>query len=134
MPAKSRREFSGVAGGRWARTVLWLKPEKTSVTAILLSGLTLVALYWFPMRRWFGRWGTTATDLTRVMVGDAAIVDPTYSATLAITVGARPEHSGRGWCKWGISAADCTATTGWIVCSGISIVQARTPSCGSFSG
>lgn len=76
MPAKSRREFSGVAGGRWARTVLWLKPEKTSVTAILLSGLTLVALYWFPMRRWFGRWGTTATDLTRVMVGDAAIVDP----------------------------------------------------------
>ena len=34
----------------------------------------------------------TASDLTRVMPGDAAVVDPTYSATLAITIAARPEH------------------------------------------
>jgi hypothetical protein len=33
-----------------------------------------------------------ATDRTRVMAGDGAVVDPTYSATLAITVDARPEH------------------------------------------
>jgi hypothetical protein len=62
------------------------------VAAIPVVMLALAALYWLPMRRWFGRWGTTATDRTRVMAGDAAVVDPTYSATLAITVDARPEH------------------------------------------
>ena len=70
-----------------------VKAEETPVAAILFSvALALAALYWFPMRRWFGRWGATATDRTRVMAGDGAVVDPTYSATLAITVDARPEH------------------------------------------
>jgi hypothetical protein len=62
------------------------------VAAILFGVLALVALYWFLVRRWFGRWGTTATDRTRVMAGDAAVFDPTYSATLAIMIDARPEH------------------------------------------
>ena len=62
------------------------------MAATLFCALTLAVLYWFPTRRWFGRWGSTATDLSRVMAGDAAVVDPTYSATLAITVDARPEH------------------------------------------
>jgi hypothetical protein len=62
------------------------------VAGILFGALTLALLYWFPARRWFDRWGCTATDLTRVMAGDAAVVDPTYSTTLAITVHARPEH------------------------------------------
>jgi hypothetical protein len=57
----------------------------------LLVILGVGLLYWFPIRRWFGRWGTTRADLTRVMSGDAAIVDPTYSATLAVTVRAQPE-------------------------------------------
>src|ERR671911_2119970 len=71
--------------------VLWSR-RRTPVAAILVVALALAALYWFPMRRWFGRWGATATDRTRVMAGDGAVVDPTYSATLAITVDARPEH------------------------------------------
>jgi len=54
--------------------------------------LVLALVYWFPLRRWFGRWGTTPVDRSRVMSGDAAIVDPTSAATLAITVAARPEH------------------------------------------
>jgi hypothetical protein len=62
------------------------------VAAILFGVLTLTLLYWFLARRWFERWGSTATDLARVMAGDAAVVDSTYSATLAITVNARPEH------------------------------------------
>jgi len=66
--------------------------KKTSMAAILFGALALALLYWFPARRCFERWGPTATDLTRVMAGDAAVVDPTYSATLAITVDARPEH------------------------------------------
>ena len=62
------------------------------MAAILVVALALAALYWFPMRRWFRRWGATATDRTRVMAGDGAVVEPTYSATLAITVDARPKH------------------------------------------
>lgn len=62
------------------------------MVAILLGVVTLAGIYWFPVRRWFARWGTTATDRTRVMIGDSAVVNPTYSATLAITVDARPEH------------------------------------------
>lgn len=54
--------------------------------------LALAVLYWVPVRRWFRRWGATGADLTREMAGDAAVADPTYSATLAITIDARPEH------------------------------------------
>ena len=53
--------------------------------------LTLVVLYWFPVRRWMARWGTTPSDLTRVMAGDRLIVDPTYSGTMALIVNAPPE-------------------------------------------
>ena len=53
--------------------------------------LALTVLYWFPVRRWFGRWGTTDEDLTRVMAGDAVIASPTHSATHAVTVEALPE-------------------------------------------
>jgi hypothetical protein len=53
--------------------------------------LTLTVLYWFPVRRWFRRWGTTHEDLARVMTGDALIANPTHSATHAVTVDASPE-------------------------------------------
>jgi hypothetical protein len=49
-------------------------------------------LYWFPLRRWFARWGATGDDLSRVMAGDGLLVDPTYSGTMAIIVHALPEH------------------------------------------
>jgi hypothetical protein len=62
------------------------------VILTVVVGFALVSLYWFPIRRWFGRWGTTPVDLARVMRGDAAIVRPTHSATLAVTVHARPDH------------------------------------------
>lgn len=51
----------------------------------------LAAVYWFPVRRWFGRWGTTSAELARVMPGDAVIANPTHSATHAVTVDASPE-------------------------------------------
>ena len=59
--------------------------------ARLLTIASLAALYWFPVRRWFARWGATADDCTRVMAGDALIVTPTHSATHAVTVEAAPE-------------------------------------------
>jgi hypothetical protein len=57
-----------------------------------LIGLALVLLYWFPIRRWMARWGSTASDLARVMAGDGFIAHPTYSGTMTVVVHARPEH------------------------------------------
>jgi len=38
------------------------------------------------------RWGATSSDVTRVMAGDALLVDPTFSGTMAIIVNTPPEH------------------------------------------
>ena len=57
----------------------------------LLVILILAMLYWFPVRRWFSRWGTTDEDLTRTMAGDTIIAHPTHSATHALTVDALPQ-------------------------------------------
>ena len=61
------------------------------MAALLFGVLALVVLYWLRMRRWFARWGATASDLTRIMAGDAAVVDPSYSATMAITIAEQAE-------------------------------------------
>ena len=58
----------------------------------LLVIVTGLLLYWFPMRRWMSRWGTTPSDLTRVMAGDSLLVNPTYSGMMAVIVNAAPEH------------------------------------------
>ena len=57
----------------------------------LLVALGLAVLYWFPIRRWFLRWGATPVDLRRAMTGDAMVALPTYATTLAITIDAPPE-------------------------------------------
>ena len=54
--------------------------------------LTLSVLYWFPIRRWMNRWGSTPADLSRVMAGDGLLVNATYSGTTAVIVNAQPEH------------------------------------------
>ena len=54
--------------------------------------LTFSVLYWFPIRRWMSHWGATPSDLTRVMAGDALLVNPMYSGTMAVIVDAAPEH------------------------------------------
>lgn len=54
--------------------------------------LVLTVLYWFPVRRRFASWGTTAEERTELMPGDGVISNPTHSATQAVTVDARPEH------------------------------------------
>lgn len=59
--------------------------------ATLLAILALALLYWFPVRRWFARWGATPDDLARVMTGDRVIANPTHTATHALTVDAPPE-------------------------------------------
>jgi hypothetical protein len=60
--------------------------------AILFVILAFALLYWFPIRRWMNRWGTTPSDLTRVMAGDGLLRNPTYSGTMAVIVNATPQH------------------------------------------
>jgi hypothetical protein len=57
----------------------------------LAGVLALTAVYWFPVRRWFSRWGTTPEELARVMPGDALIANPTEMSMQAVTVNAPPE-------------------------------------------
>ena len=62
------------------------------MTIIYLLGALSVALavYWFAVRGSFSRWGATSVDLARRMPGDALAPEPTFVATLAITVEAAP--------------------------------------------
>jgi hypothetical protein len=62
------------------------------MVAILFVILAFAVLYWFPIRRWMNRWGTTPSDLTRVMAGDGLLRNPTYSGTMAVIVNATPQH------------------------------------------
>jgi len=59
---------------------------------ILVVIVAVAVLYWFVARHWMARWGTTPSDLTRIMAGDRLIGDPTYSGTMAIIINAQPEH------------------------------------------
>ena len=52
--------------------------------------VALGLLYWFPVLSWFSRGGTNADELAGVMPGDALNVDPTQTATQAVTVNAAP--------------------------------------------
>ena len=57
----------------------------------IVAGLMVAGAYWFPVRRWFGRWGYTPEELARVMPGDALIPNPTEMSMMAVTVNAPPE-------------------------------------------
>jgi hypothetical protein len=59
---------------------------------ILVGVLALTAVYWFPVRRMFSRWGTTAEELACAMPGDGLIANPTNISMLALTVHAPPSH------------------------------------------
>ncbi len=58
------------------------------VLVLIASGL----VYGLSIRHWFVRWGATGPEITRPMRGDAGVMLPTYSATLAIGIDAKPEH------------------------------------------
>jgi hypothetical protein len=59
---------------------------------VFLVALTLLVLYWFPIRRRMNQWGATPSDLARAMAGDRLLPEWTYSGTTAVTIDARPEH------------------------------------------
>ena len=57
---------------------------------LALAVVTLSVLYWFPLRRWFSRWGTTPDERQRAMTGDA-LIEATHVTTHAITIDAPAE-------------------------------------------
>jgi hypothetical protein len=62
------------------------------VISRLLLILAIALLYWYPVRRWFNGWGTTADEVTHSMPGDQVIANPTNSAMQAVTINAPPEN------------------------------------------
>ncbi len=56
----------------------------------LASGAGVTALFGI-YRRWHLRWGATGEEVLRIMPGDEIIEHPTFDATRAVTVAARPE-------------------------------------------
>ena len=56
-----------------------------------IAFVTLALVYWFPVRRWFARWGSTPEELTRPMAGDHIVPNPTHWATHAVTIETPPE-------------------------------------------
>ncbi len=56
------------------------------------SILVLVILYLAVIRPWQLRWGATDEEVARLMPGDDVVRRPTFNATRAVTVKARPEH------------------------------------------
>jgi len=63
-----------------------------TIILIFILLLSLGLLYWFPVRHWFNRWGTTPNEVTSVMPGDKVIANPTNSAMQAVTVATSPEN------------------------------------------
>lgn len=58
---------------------------------ILGPSVALAVLYWIPVRRWMGSWGTTPEELARALPGDALVADPTDMSMQAVTVNTPPE-------------------------------------------
>ncbi|UCF79192.1 MAG: hypothetical protein JSW03_02765 [Candidatus Eiseniibacteriota bacterium] len=59
------------------------------VTALIVA---LGALFQSVYRPWQLNWGATAEEVARPMPGDELVKDPTFNATRAVTINARPEH------------------------------------------
>lgn len=58
---------------------------------IVLIGVMLI-IYVLLIRPWQLRWGATDEEVMRPMPGDELVLDPTFNATRAVTVKARPEQ------------------------------------------
>ena len=44
------------------------------------------------LRPWQLRWGATSDEISRTLPGDELVAEPTFDATRAITIAARPDH------------------------------------------
>ncbi len=61
-------------------------------TAFLCAFIGLVAFFYSVYRPWQLSWGATADEVTRPMVGDGLVENPTFNATRAVTVNTAAER------------------------------------------
>ncbi|HEY6407501.1 MAG TPA: hypothetical protein VIY29_08545, partial [Ktedonobacteraceae bacterium] len=59
---------------------------------IAALGVVLLGVYHRLIRPWQLRWGATDGEVTRAMAGDEVVKQPTFHATRAVTIQARPEE------------------------------------------
>ncbi len=60
--------------------------------SLLLPVLALGGVYGVVLRPWQLRWGARADEVARTMPGDDVVAAPSFNATRAVTIRARPEH------------------------------------------
>ena len=71
-----------------------MKVKSTRRIALLVTAflVVLVALFYLVYRPWQLSWGATADEVTRPMVGDGLVENPTFNATRAVTINAPAEQ------------------------------------------
>lgn len=66
--------------------VRWRRASAVAAVVVLLAAGGL----WFVYRPWALNWGATKEEIALAMVGDSVITDPTFNATRAVTITAKP--------------------------------------------
>jgi hypothetical protein len=69
--------------------------RRTLVRTLIASLVFLclfVLLTWFVYRPWALNWGSSDEEIARSMPGDEVLEDPTFNATRAVTIEAKPEE------------------------------------------
>jgi hypothetical protein len=72
-------------------------------------GVVLLGVYLRFIRPWQLRWGATDEEVARAMSGDDVVKQPTFNATRAVTIQARPEEIWPWLVQIGVTRA------GWII-------------------
>lgn len=66
--------------------------RKTVAIGVPVVGAALLGGYVRLLRPWQMRWGATDAEVARAMPGDDVVTHPTFNATRAVTIQARPEE------------------------------------------
>ncbi len=61
-----------------------------TLLALILVGLAILALYLVVVRPWQLRWGATDEEVAQRMTGDDVVTHPSFVATRAVTIKAKP--------------------------------------------
>ncbi|MCJ7531468.1 MAG: hypothetical protein MUO64_10625, partial [Anaerolineales bacterium] len=58
----------------------------------IMAAVAALTIYLLWVRPWQLRWGATDEEVARLMPGDEIVKRPTFNATRAVTIQARPEQ------------------------------------------
>ncbi len=78
-----------IANVRETRAVRYLRRGHL---LLLAGGAAVLVAYLRWLRPWQLRWGATDEEVAQALPGDEVVRRPTFAATRAVTVAARPEH------------------------------------------